>query len=332
MKVLLAGMLALVAGTAATPGEPINQSDAAVRELVGVPRRGDLRVLVWNVQLGANNFTDGPEKTLAVIRAVRPDVVLLQESYDIDGDRPTLGRWLAAELGWNEWQGVSRHLCVLTRLEIEQTFFHEDWHGLGVQAVDDLGRAFVAYSIWIDSAAYTPYHLRDEPAVSDESLLLDETERSGRFRQATALIEHLNRSGHSSGDVPLLVGGDWNSPSHLDWTADAARIFRFRRALDLPVSRAMSDAGFADAFRQLHPDPVQSPGITWSPLLRGTAEQPETADRIDRLYVHQTAGQARLQPVAATVIPLVLERASIPQADRIFPSDHGGVVVDLQWR
>ncbi len=316
-------LLALVAVAAVARDGSGGQADTAVEMLARVPRQGDLRVLVWNVQRGANGFTRGPEKTLAVVRSVQPDVVLLQESYDIDGGRPTLGRWLATELGWKAWQGGSRHLCVLTRFEIEETFFHHDWHGVGARIVDDRGRALVVYSIWIDSAVYMPYHLRDEPDVSDESLLKDEAERSGRLRQATAILEHLDASGHMAADVPVLVGGDWNSPSHLDWTVDAAKVFRFRRALDLPVSRAMSDAGFADAFRQLHRDPVQTPGITWSPLFRGTADKPETADRIDRLYIHQPAGGGRLRPIAATVIPLVLEDASIPQAGRVFPSDHG---------
>ena len=47
-----------------------------------------------------------------------------QESYDINGDRPKLGEWLASELGWKQWQGDSAHLCVLTPLEIKARFFH----------------------------------------------------------------------------------------------------------------------------------------------------------------------------------------------------------------
>ncbi|MHC4895277.1 MAG: endonuclease/exonuclease/phosphatase family protein, partial [Planctomycetota bacterium] len=56
-----------------------------------------LRVLVWNAWRGGNEVDLGPEKVLEVVRSVDPDVVLMQESYDIDGERPTLGRWVAAE-------------------------------------------------------------------------------------------------------------------------------------------------------------------------------------------------------------------------------------------
>ena len=84
----------------------------------------DLRIMVWNVLHGANDVTQGAEKTLKIIREVDPDIVLLQESYDINGERPKLGAWLAEELGWNQHQAQSTHLCVLTPLKIETTFFH----------------------------------------------------------------------------------------------------------------------------------------------------------------------------------------------------------------
>ena len=292
---------------------------------------GDLRVMVWNVQRGSNNFDQGPEKTLAWIRAAAPDVVLMQESYDIDGERPTLGRWLAEELGWSVHQGESPHLCVLTHLTIEETYFHEAWHALGARLRDEHG-AFLAYSIWIDWRAYTPYALRDDPDATDDDLLANETERSDRLEQATAIIDHLEEEGHIGGDLPLLVGGDWNCPSHLDWTRDASLVYRFRRALPLPVSLAMQDAGFEDAFRTVNPDPVNHPGITWSPLDRGTPETPGTADRIDRLYTMPGADGASLEPVAALTLPLELEDHAIAQEDRRFPSDHAAVIIDLSWR
>jgi endonuclease/exonuclease/phosphatase (EEP) superfamily protein YafD len=49
-----------------------------------------LRVLVWNVLHGANDVDKGAEKALAIIRSVEPDIVLLQESYDMAGWRAWL--------------------------------------------------------------------------------------------------------------------------------------------------------------------------------------------------------------------------------------------------
>lgn len=338
MRTLLRSVLALMAlAPAADPaaGQPAAPPTATAPS-VAAPI-GDLRVVVWNVQRGANAFAEGPEKTLGWLRAAAPDVVLMQESYDIDGERPTLGRWLAAELGWDAWQGESPHLCVLSRLTFEETFFHEGWHAIGARLADDQGRSLVAYSIWIDSRAYTPYALRDEPEAGDQDLLANETERSGRLAQTGAIVRHLRDSGHlgtpsaPAGPLPLLVGGDWNCPSHLDWTRDAALVFRFRRELPLPVSLTMAGAGFEDVFRAVHPSPLSAPGITWSPLYRGDADQPETADRIDRLYALPPRTGAALRPVAAFTLPGVYEDPSVPQAERLFPSDHAAVVFDFAW-
>jgi hypothetical protein len=207
---------------------------AAIPAKKATPDR--LRVLVWNVLHGANDVTNGAEKALEVIRGAEPDLVLMQESYDIEGDRPTLGRWLAAQLGWQAYQGDSPHLCVLTKLPVEARFFHDAWHGVGVRLVDEGQRPFVAYTTWIDYRAFLGYELRDRPSISDEELLAAESERSSRLPQAKALVAHLADAGHLASTVPLLVGGDWNTPSHLDWTVDAARIYRRRRPLPLPVS------------------------------------------------------------------------------------------------
>ena len=300
-----------------------------------VSSEDSLRVMAWNVLHGSNDVDRGPEKTLAVIREAAPDVILMQESYDIDGDRPKLGKWLSEQLDWNYYQAESPHLCVLTPLELEAEFFHHQWHGLGALLTDEQGRSCLAWSIWLDYRSFITYELRDNPDMSDEELLAAEHVRSARLPQATALIEHLKGKGHLSADIPVIVGGDWNTPSHLDWTTDTARVFKRRRALPLPVSIAMRDAGFADTFRAVHPDPVQQPGITWSPMFRMSGDTEQGFDRIDRIYLKNPAkpvGDWTLHPVAATVLPIPWEDDSIEILQRQFPSDHGAVVVDLEWR
>ena len=99
----------------------------------------------------------------------------------------------------------------------------------------------------------------------------------------------------------------------------------------------MLDAGFEDTFRKIHPNPVQHPGITWSPMYRGSisAEEgtPQSFERIDRLYVHKRNDEltSRLVPMAAQVLPVVWESDQIPAEARVFPSDHGAVVIDFEW-
>ena len=294
-----------------------------------------LRVLVWNVLHGSNDVENGPEKALEIIRESQADLVLLQESYDIDGERPKLGAWLAEQLGWKQWQGESAHLCVLTHLDLEATFFHHPWHGVGAELKDSLGRSFIAWSIWIDWRAYITRELRDDPDMSDVELLAAEDVRSSRLPQANAILAHLQEVGHRSADIPVLVGGDWNTPSHLDWTEDTERVFKHRRNLPLPVSLAMQDAGFMDTFRAVHPNPVQRPGITWSPMFRETDGKVTGFERIDRLYLRNPVRPQDgwiLEPLSGHVLPEQWEDNAIPIEKREFPSDHGALFMELAWK
>ncbi|MEC9476552.1 MAG: endonuclease/exonuclease/phosphatase family protein [Planctomycetota bacterium] len=334
---IMLGLLILFAVAAGCNVPPARSADPPV----ATPADETLRVLVWNVLRGGNRVVDGAEKALAVIRASDADLVLMQESYDIDGDRPLLGAWIAEQLGWNQWQANSPHLCILSRFDITERFTHEPWHAVGARLVDDQGRDFVAWSIWIDYRDYITGTLRDTPDISDGDLLESEFVRSSRLPEAQRIIARLKELGHLDLSVPLLVGGDWNTPSHLDWTVDTSRVYKRRRPIDLPVSLAMAEAGFTDTFRTVHPNPVQRPGITWSPMYRTSGAKDQGFERIDRLYIHEPdpgnddedGGKARwrLEPVAGQVYPLVWEDEAIPVAERQFPSDHGAVLMELRF-
>lgn len=293
----------------------------------GAEKRDGLRVLVWNVWHGTNDVENGPEKALKLIRDSRADVCLLQESYDINGERPNFGAWAAGELGWDSWQGKSPHLCVMTRFQIEKKFLFEPWHALGAEIKDEKGRTFHAFSTWLDSGHYLPYLLEDKPEASDEELLACELTNSRRLVQMEKILADLKEEGVLSLETPLLVGGDWNCPSHLDWTAETAVGLPYRRALPLPVSLKMKEAGFVDTYRQVHPDPVKNPGNTWSPLFVKRNGKAAAMDRIDRLYLKGPW----LKAVRATVFPEKLEDVKIPTLKRKHPSDHAAVLIEFEW-
>lgn len=335
LAITLAGVCGLV-GCASSPPRDVDVAVAVKPDV--------LRVLAWNVLHGANDVADGPEKALAVIKESRADVVLMQESYDIKGDRPKVGAWLAEQLGWNQWQGDSPHLCILTRYDIAETFAHEPWHGVGARLVDDAGRSFIAWSIWLDYRAYITYELRDDPDMSDADVIALESVDSKRLPEATRIIARLKALGQLESPIPVLVGGDWNTPSHLDWTLDTSRVYKRRRDLPLPVSLAMKDAGFIDTYRVVEPNPVQSPGLTWSPMFRMSGGKDQGFERIDRVYLKdpvidgsggvdrtEPRTAATLQPRRAEVYPLVWESDEIPVLERSFPSDHGAVLIEFGW-
>lgn len=288
-----------------------------------------MKVMTWNVLHGAKDVANGKEKALKVIRECGVDLVLMQESYHIAGSKQKLGSWLAEQLGWSSYQGGSAHLCVLSRWPIKEKYYHSQWHGVGVHVEIDNEKSFVAYSFWLNSSSYTPYALKKNPGETDKDLLDCETER---LRNMNSILTYMANKGHLSANVPVLLGGDGNCPSHLDWTVETARNNKYRRALPLPVSLRVHEMGFSDTFRAIHPDPVAVPGNTWSPLVRIAKDgREEPQDRIDYLHTKNPADGRTLKPLRAWILPEVLEDNDIPLSRREFPSDHCALVVEFAW-
>ena len=113
--------------------------------------------------------------------------------------------------------------------------------------------------------------------------------------------------------------GDFNEPSHLDWTEEAALAGRHPMKVEYPNSKAMSKAGFADAYRTLYPDEIKHPGFTWSPMYK--TDDPTTHhDRIDFVYFKGKGVQLN----AAKIVGEHKETADIVISP--YPSDHRAVV------
>lgn len=140
-------------------------------------------------------------------------------------------------------------------------------------------------NVHLPSSPYGPELVRD--GKSPAAVLKNEREtRLGEIRPYLGPLSRQARHG-----VPTFLTGDFNSPSHLDWTpATAAVRPQVKYPLRWPVSAALARAGFRDSYREAYPDPVLRPGLTWT---AGTppprVRQRETLDRIDWVTVNGPA-------------------------------------------
>ena len=117
--------------------------------------------------------------------------------------------------------------------------------------------------------------------------------------------------------------GDFNEPSHLDWTERAASAARHPIKVEYPNSLAMIKAGFTDAYRTIYPDEMKHPGYTWSSFYK--FDDPTTHhDRIDFVYF-------KGKGIKLNEVKIVGENQK--DADIVispYPSDHRAVVADFR--
>ena len=186
--------------------------------------------------------------------------------------------------------------------------------------------------------------LRADPQV-DLNALAKIVEGKGARRGGTrgykATIEPLEEAIEEKRAIFLV--GDFNEPSHLDWTEHYARNGSDRwvdnptgTPLRLPVrwpgSVLLENIGMVDSFRQVHADEVKKPGNTWTPSYpeRTPGRRPyrdQVLDRIDRIYHHGN----NVKVVSAQVVGEKGDTSEIEIKGK-WPSDHRAVVIEYKWK
>ena len=123
--------------------------------------------------------------------------------------------------------------------------------------------------------------------------------------------------------IPVVMGGDFNSHSHLDWTEATKDMYNHGGAVvRWTVSKEMQDANFKDSFREINSDPVRNIGTTWLT----DADSLETVNRYDRIdYIYYTG--KTIKAVESQCYDHVLgEPFTFKGEDFFYPSDHGFVL------
>jgi len=271
-----------------------------------------LKVMTFNIWLGGDqvNF----QKIIEAIKAADADIVCLQEA---GGNTARI----AAALGWS-YAVPARHVIARVPLFAPPAAVQgADGNDLNtVYAEVEPGRFVAIANVHLPSDPYGPYELRDGKPAAE----VLETERSQRLTAIEPYIAPL--SALAKGGTPVVLSGDFNSPSPLDWTAETAKRWaQVKEPIVWPAAKALLDAGFTDTYRAAHPDPAARAGITWTygypyPHL-------DANEQLDRIDFVMTLGLVK------TIKSEILGDPRMPDTDigvSPWPSDHRAVVSTLE--
>ena len=267
------------------------------------PPAESIKVMAWNIWHGGrhNGLHTGVRQTVEIIRDSAADIICMQETY---GSGPII----ADRLGYYFYLRSS-NLSVMSRYPLGKTFdLYEPFRFGGVEVrLSDRQRVNV-FSLWIHYLPSWRQAVRKSDATPE---VLVDGEWTTRAQEITEILATLAPFVEQAGETPLIVAGDFNSPSHLDWT-EATRSWHNGLAVPWPVSKAMHERGFVDAFRSIHTDPTRMEEHgNW----KGGAER--LTWRIDYVY---TLGKA-LKAV---------DTQMWNQHEIDWPSDHPAVITTIR--
>lgn len=304
LRIIICSFLAIFFSAAASAAEPVQ-----------------VKIMSFNIWYGGDqvNFN----RIIEAIKKADADIVGLQEP-----DGKTLE--IAALAGY-PYADVRRHIIskfplfdpgVGERTEEGNPLYSiagVDSKTVHAWALVAPGKVIAVANTHLTSNPYGPELVRDGKTLAE--VLQNETDT--RVPEAQALADGL--SGLAKSGTPVFLVGDFNSPSHLDWTEATMKVRpAIKFSVEWPASKLMADNGFTDSYRAAHPDPVKNPGLTWTPgyphpYVRDT----ETHDRIDFVWA------ANAQTVSSEIVGETGNpEVSIPLSS--WPSDHRAVVSTFQ--
>lgn len=294
----------------------------------GLKLAPELKVMSFNLWHGGSQVENGREKELRFLLNSGVDIVGLQETSAASTTE------LAESLGWHYHQ-AGTDLGVLSRYPIVERRPEGTGPLAAATEVKVRVEAQQEVVLWNVHLGYTPYGPYDAcfGELPQEQLLAKERS-SGRTGQIEAVLQEMRPDIAGADTTPVLLTGDFNAPSHLDWTPATDRCGY--DTVPWPTSVLPEQAGLRDTYRVAHPDPVAAPGITWSPITPVFAGgygydshkgEPEPQDRIDFVYY-----QGEID-VAGSKTLVVGDPEPVPEhQDNAWPSDHAAVMTTFRAR
>jgi exonuclease III len=239
-------------------------------------------------------------QTLKVIQQEDPDVLLMQETY-------CCGMDVAREAGYSySWRGSS-NLSIHSKYPITDTIPIFKPFNSHVAVIDVHGRKLLFANLWLH---YLPDMFNDIKVLSPDSLVLGEGPT--RLKEITAIMKAVD-SLEAVFELPVIIGGDFNSASHLDWT-ETTREFHYGKVVPWPVSLLMERSGYVDSYRVMNPDLFSNLDGTW-----GFLSDAIISDRIDYIYFKGSAIRAVRSKIVMDDPP-----------GGFFNSDHRAVITEFE--
>ncbi|VDN08186.1 unnamed protein product [Thelazia callipaeda] len=292
-------------------------------------------VMTFNTWVSGTNVVNGTMKIVSHIKRINPDVVALQEVYN--------SQFMAEILSCLgiQWSGALKKdesypdTAILTRHQLSKEPIHQLSHGLGTRIyIPKLQRNVSIWNLHLDYRSYGPYAAFNKLVTKKSQIRAGELLAGGRFENIRELLSntHFYDDVKNADAQPVIVCGDFNSPSHLDWTNETKSIHGDWE-FTWPATKILQTL-MIDSYRQVHPDVIKHPGITWSTVEKMSSAGwqwsiPEPQDRIDFIFYR---GQS-LKPVNSYAYQgkKVVHRKPYHKYND-YPSDHFAVITVFELK
>lgn len=235
----------------------------------------EFTVLQWNIWQEGTMVEGGYEAIVNEIVRLQPDFVTFSEVRNYHNTNFT-ARLTASlkEKGLDYYSFYSYDSGLLSKYPITDSvtvYPEKDDHGSIYKMVSSIaGKRVAVYTAHLDYLNDAYYNVRgydgstweEIPLPTSVEEVLKVNDASLRDDAIRLFIADAKKE-QEQGSI-VILGGDFNEPSHLDWTEETKDLYA-HNGLVIPwtVTTLLDEAGYIDVYRSLYPNPVTHPGITF---------------------------------------------------------------------
>uniref|UniRef100_A0A914D7C3 Endonuclease/exonuclease/phosphatase domain-containing protein n=1 Tax=Acrobeloides nanus TaxID=290746 RepID=A0A914D7C3_9BILA len=300
--------------------------------------------MTFNIWKDGTQVENGLAKIVKHIKFINPDIVAIQELKH----QETLEN--ITNLLGSEWTGIYNTVndtypdnAIITKHQILDNTVSQVVKGIGTDIQLNTGHVISFWGLHLYYLSYGPYAAQNKLVTKHEQLMkgemmdgvfVDDKWVGSRVQNIEELLsnEQFQKSIQNADKKPVILVGDFNCPSHLDWTEET-KDKHGGWVFEWPVTKLLTEkANLIDSYRQIYPDPAKDPGETWSCIQKFSGPEwsysiPEPQDRIDFIFYKSN----KLVPVHSFTYSGTEPLAHLPNAyQNDFPSDHHAVVTDFR--
>ena len=321
---------------------------------VKAQQKNEFTVLQWNIWQEGTQVKGGYDAIVDEIVRLKPDFVTLSEVRNYKNTR-FCDRIVQSlkQRGETYYSFFSYDSGLLSRYPITDSltvFPLKDDHGSIYKMVSSIrGHRIAVYTAHLDYLSDAYYNVRGYDGSTWKEIPIPQTVCEVLQVNDASLRDDAIRNfiAEAKKDIAegtiVILGGDFNEPSHLDWTRETKDLFD-HNGLIVPwtVPLLLDNNGFVDTYRELYPDVINYPGFTFpadNPLIPVEkltwAPKADERDRIDYVFYHPHPAVELKDAVIFGPRGSIVNSKRMPEVSKdrfllplgVWPTDHKGLLV-----
>lgn len=242
-----------------------------------------LKIMTFNISAETLCLNNNSKNIIDIIKNINPDILGIQETKCHDEIKNIytdikLYDLISKELDFSYEFNDKTHTVIFTKYPI--IYSTEKYKGIIIKIQNNnIG----IFNIHLTDEPYQPFQILnitygDYPFINSEQEAINQA-KLARREEIQKILNEINEIDKKYNLNAIIVLGDFNEPSHRDWTDKAVMAGIHPLSVEFPSVKYFEDNGFIDTYRHLYPDNIKFPGSTWP------TNSKDKNDRIDYILV-----------------------------------------------